>query len=240
MSTQYHFWSAFKYFGSHLADRFCIPNCSWIINSQLSIDICSCSAFPLAEICLMAEMNVINNFRSSHFWRPSKLCCILGLKIFMLEVGIPLLYKGQVHTCIMELWIPFGIFFCKNRNFMTAQNSTLENSPFMITDIQSMIKNRLKTSIFQIIIYFPSYLHVLIILVVVGSILLMLFLLSGNKIYIFVCDSAATVYKIWWRIAFFNAYRVISLMSILIISLSKHLLTEYSLGRGEITSYKAI
>lgn len=106
----------------------------------------------------------------------------------------------------------------------------------MVIDIQSMIKSRLKMNIFQIIIYFPSYLHVLTILIVVASILLMLFLLSGKVL----CDSAAPVYKIWWKIAFFNAHRDISLMAILIISLSKRLFIEDSLCRGEITPYEAI
>lgn len=132
---------AFKHFG------FYIPNL-WIISSKYSLVISSVSEMSFSQVSPIGEnyaMNMINNFKSWHHWRPPRLYCIFGHKI--LESGTPFLHSWiwqAVGTwCLHQhLWISFGVFFCRNKIFMTAQSSALGNFTCSIYLVQTLSCNK--------------------------------------------------------------------------------------------------
>jgi len=54
---RWRFWSAFRHFGTHFAESFCMSKSSWMMDLTRSREIPSCSAIDLAEIRQSSKMS---------------------------------------------------------------------------------------------------------------------------------------------------------------------------------------
>lgn len=101
-----------------LADSFCIHNCFEIVNIFLRYLVCRQFFWPRFKIRSWS-LSTISRVDTSEGIADRATCWILNLFIFF-ELNI---WQAFVTHCTRGFHI--GIFFCRNRSFMTAWCSTL-------------------------------------------------------------------------------------------------------------------
>jgi len=124
---RWHFWSAFRHFGTHFAESFRMSKSSWMKDPTHSCEMPNCSAIDLAEI--QRSSNI-----SSWIWSIiSRVVTVLGCPRWgasLVEKSPRLNWATQFSTSyysarspnifVRMVWISFGAIPCRKKNLMTA------------------------------------------------------------------------------------------------------------------------
>jgi len=130
------FWSAFRHFGTHLAERFRMSTSSWMMDPTRPREMPSRSAINLAEIRRSSKI-------SSWIWSIiSGVVTVLGRpergalqvekspRLNEATQFLTVAYDGACsqNVYVRMAWISFGAFPCRKKNLMTARVSMLLKS----------------------------------------------------------------------------------------------------------------
>ena len=117
---RWHFWSAFRHFGTHFTESFRMSQSSWMIDPTRSLEMPSCWAIDLAKIRWSSKI-------SSWIWSISKVVTVLcrpGRGTSPVEKSphlnwatrfLTVAYEGacSLNVSIRMTWISFGALPCK-------------------------------------------------------------------------------------------------------------------------------
>jgi len=132
---RWHFWSAFRHFGTHCAERYPMSKSSWMMDPTHSHEMPSCSAIDLAEIRLSSKI-------SSWIWSTvSGVVIVLGRpgrgasqveksqSLNRATQFLTVAYDGACspNVCVRMAWISFGALPCGG-DLMIARVSMLLKS----------------------------------------------------------------------------------------------------------------
>jgi hypothetical protein len=110
---RWRFWFAFRHFGTHFAESFCMSKSSWMMAPNPSREMPSCSANDLAEIRWPSYLvNLINYLRSSDSLESSRTRRNTGGKITTFKLGHPIFEVG-IWWCMVPLY-----FYHNSVNFL--------------------------------------------------------------------------------------------------------------------------
>ena len=119
----WRFWSAFRHFGTHLAESFRVSKSSWMMDPTLSREMPSCSAIDLAEIRPSSKI-------SSWIWSViSGVVTVLGRtgrgssqvekspSLNWTTEFLTVAYNGaySLNFSVRMAWIYFGVLLCRKK-----------------------------------------------------------------------------------------------------------------------------
>ena len=127
------FWSAFKHFGTHFMESFCMSKYSWMMYPTCSREMPSCSAIDLAKIRWSSKISL-------WIWSViSRLVTVLGHpgwgasqvekspRLNCATQFLMVAYNGACspNVSVRMAWIFFGTLPCRKKYFMAAHISML-------------------------------------------------------------------------------------------------------------------
>lgn len=113
ISIRYSSWLAFEHFNTHLADSFCLPNCSSVINPPTTIpDYLERLSKSFECDSSVNQPDQQYHFRIWYLWRPPSPCYIFDLRISCLNLSQPftLVIFCLQHT-LKYIWTLLGTVF---------------------------------------------------------------------------------------------------------------------------------
>jgi len=126
---RWSFWSAFRHFGTHFAESFCMSKSSWMMDTTRSLEMFSCSPTDLAEIRPSSKISAwiwsIISGVVTVLGRPGWGASQVG-KSLRLNRATQFLTVAYDGACSPNVSLSFGALPCRGRgggNLMTARVS---------------------------------------------------------------------------------------------------------------------
>ena len=165
----WHFWSAFRHFGTHFAEIFRISKSSWMMDPTCSHQMPSCSAIDLAEIWWSSKI-------SSWIWSIISglitVLCRPGQGASQVEQSPRLNWANQFllvayngacspNASFRMAWISFSALPCREKNLVTARVLMLLKSPVSPDMLPLRLCKKKRLAIWHInILLFPMTLPI--------------------------------------------------------------------------------
>jgi len=167
----WRFWSAFRHFGTHFAESFCMSKSSWMMDPTCSHEMPSCSAIDLAKIWQSSKI-------SSWIWSIiSRVVTVLGCPEWgatQVEKSPHLNWATQFLTVAYDsacsrnfsvrmVWISFSALPCREKNLMTAHVLMLKSYispdmlPFRLCNKKRLAIRHMNRPLFPTTLSVPPY-----------------------------------------------------------------------------------